>query len=292
VIVKTALLGVVVLLGARNRYTNVPAAPHSLDGFRRISRAELSVAFVVVVATAVLTGLSPPPPAAVAAAAAPLVATGADLGHTVRVSLEAAPGYAGPNDFRLRVTDYNKGRAVDADRASLRFQFEEGTVGPSTLSLTKVKPGMWRATGTNLSLDGRWTVTVLVQGTTTSAEIPLELATRCRTPVLSAGPSTIYTEQLAGGASAQTYVDPGKPGYNEVHFTFFDQKGSELPVAHNPAITAWRPGTQLMTLEVRRFSAGHFIASGRLASGRWRFETSVTPRGASEPLRACFEQTI
>ena len=33
---------------------------------------------------------------------------------------------------------------------------------------------------------------------------------------------------LAGGDSDQTYVDPGKPGRNEVHFTFFDGKGDEL----------------------------------------------------------------
>ena len=120
----------------------------------------------------------------------------------------------------------------------------------------------------------------------------MQIATRCRTQVLSAGPPTIYTEQLTGGATAQTYVDPGKPGYNEVHFTFFDQKGNELPIPSNPKITAWRPGAEPQALEVRRFSAGHFIASGKLTAARWRFESEAAPRGANEPLRACFEQTI
>jgi len=120
----------------------------------------------------------------------------------------------------------------------------------------------------------------------------MQIATRCRTQVLSAGPPTIFTEQLAGGETAQTYLDPGTPGYNEVHFTFFDQKGGELPIPSNPKITVWTPGSQPMSLEVRRFSAGHFIASGRLAAAHWRFESEATPRGARQPVRACFEQTI
>jgi copper transport protein len=293
VLIKTGLLGALALLGARNRYTNVPAARSDLRGFRRVSRVELSTALVVVVATAVLAALSPPPPAAVAEAAAPLTASGADFGHTYRVRLEVLPGYAGPNSFRARVDDYATRREAKVNLVSLRFEFAEGTVvGPSTLALRKGKGDMWQGSGTNLSLDGRWTVTAVVQGTNTSAEVPMQVATRCRTQVLSPGPPTIFTEQLAVGDTAQTYLDPGKPGYNEVHFTFFDQKGNELPVPTNPVITAWKPGTNPMPLEVRRFSAGHFIASGKLASGKWRFESAATPRGAKQPLRACFEQTV
>ena len=294
VLIKTGLLGVLALLGARNRYTNVPAAPRDLRGVRRTSRIELGVAAVVLVATALLAGLSPPPPAAVAEAAAPLTAAGSDLGHTYRVSLEIVPGYAGPNTFRARVTDYATRRPAKVSLVSLRFEFAEGTVvGPSTLPLRDDGGGIWRGSGTNLSLDGRWTVTAVVQGTDTSAEIPMDIATRCRTQVLSPGPPTICTEQLGGGDTAQTYVDPGKPGYNEVHFTFFDAKGNELPIPATPQITAWKPGGATpMALEVRRFSAGHFIASGKLTAAKWRFESAATPRGSRQPLRACFEQTI
>jgi len=293
VLIKTGLLGVLALLGARNRYTNIPAVRTDLRGFRRVSRGEVTVAVALVAATAVLTALSPPPPAAVAEAAAPLMASGSDLGHTYSVRLEVLPGYAGPNTFRARVDDYATHRSAKATLVSLRFEFAEGTaVGPSTLPLRRSGSDVWRASGTNLSLDGRWTVTAVVQGADTSAEVPMQVATRCRTQVLSAGPPTIYTEQLSGGDTAQTYLDPGKPGYNEVHFTFFDQKGNELPIPTNPTITAWKPGTDPLVLEVRRFSAGHFIASDKLSTGKWRFESAATPRGAKQPLRACFEQTI
>jgi copper transport protein len=292
VLVKSGLLGLLALLGARNRYTNVPAAPRDLGGLRRTSRVELSVALVVVVATALLAGLSPPPPAAVAEAAAPLTLSAADFGHTYRVTLEISPGYAGANDFRAHVTDYLTRKPAKVILVSLRFEFVDGGIGPSTLALHESKNGVWRGSGTNLSLDGRWTVTAVVQGATTSAEVPMDLATRCRTQVLSPGPPTIYTEQLAGGETAQTYLDPGKPGYNEIHFTFFDARGNELPVPANPVITAWRPGQDTVALEVRRFSAGHFIADGKLVNGRWRFESEARPRGARQPVRACFEQTV
>jgi copper transport protein len=293
VLVKTALLGVLALLGARNRYTNVPAAAADLRGFRRTTRFELGTAAVVVVATALLAGLSPPPPLAVAEATAPLSASGSDLGHLYRVRLEIVPGYAGPNTFRAHVDDYASRRPAKVGIVSLRFEFADGTVvGPSTLPLRESKGDLWTADGTNLSLDGRWTITAVVQGAATSAEVPLHVTTRCRTQVLSAGPPTIFTEQLADGATAQTYVDPGKPGYDEVHFTFFDAKGNELPIPANPSITASKNGGPPSPLGVRRFSAGHFIASGTLRAGRWRFESQAAAAGSAQPLRACFEQTI
>jgi hypothetical protein len=88
------------------------------------------------------------------------------------------------------------------------------------------------------------------------------------------------------------YIDPGRTGHNEVHFTFFDAKGNELAIPAAPTISAWRPNHAARGLAVRRLDAGHFIASSRFGRGNWRFEAEAVPQGTTQPLRACFEQTI
>lgn len=282
VLVKVVLLGALALLGARNRLVNVPAAPSDLTGLRRTSRIELSVGAVVLLAAALLTALSPPLPAR---SAERLVATGSDLGRSVRVRLEIAPGYAGANEFRARITD-PKNDAVAATRVRLRFELAGSDIGASTLALER-DGDVWVSEGTNLSIDGRYEVTVLVQQETTSAEVPLEIATRCRTRATPGSEPVIYNQQL-GSASVQTYVDPGRSGPNEVHFTFFDEDGDELSIRDDPEITAWGPGREYLVLDTQRFGEGHFVARARLDDGRWRFEADVKRL----ELRSCFEETI
>jgi len=290
VIVKSVLLGGLAALGARQRFWNLRIVRTNLAGLRKIGKTELVVATALFVATAILTGLSPPAPAS--AANTPLTADGVDLGHTVRAHLEVAPGQAGINTFTVKLSDPNGGN-LRIDTASLRFSYESGgSIGPSTLPLRR-HGDTWTATAANLSITGRWSVTVVVQGATTSAEIPLEVATHCDAQAIPGGKGlTSYTQTLPGGDSDTTYADPGKPGRNEIHFTFFDSKGNELSIPAEPTITAWRPNHGALGLAVRRFSAGHFIASGRLGRGNWLFEALAVPKGTDQPLRACFEQTI
>ena len=80
--------------------------------------------------------------------------------------------------------------------------------------------------------------------------------------------------KLAGGATAQVYVDPGMEGRNEVHFTYFDPAGNELPIDDLPSVTAWGPDGRPVRLDVRRFSPGHFVS------------------GADGTPSVCFEETI
>ncbi|MGH2556620.1 MAG: copper resistance protein CopC [Actinomycetota bacterium] len=295
VVTKIGLLGALAGLGAVNRYRNVRRADRDLSGLRTVSRAELTVAGVVLAATALLTGLSPPIKAPAAAVSGPgaLVVTGSDFATTMRVRLEAQPGFPGPNRFALRVTDFDSGQPVQADRVALRFSVHGGgDIGRSILELRPGGAGLYVATGANLSLEAFWIIDVLVQQEGDSVEIPLHLGTRCRVRALStSGQPTIYTTVLPGGGQVQGYVDPGVTGLNEVHFTFFDQAGSELPIEGEPMVMAARGGTVPEELEVRRFSPGHFIAGAPLDVGTWRFEIAA-PVAADETYRACFVESV
>ena len=168
---------------------------------------------------------------------------------------------------------------------SLRFVFPaRSDVGSSRLDLAPSGPGIFTATGTNLSLDGTWRITVTVARGTSSVEVPLELTTRVSGPPAAsptpavdvnavAGLPTIYTVHLTAGRTVQVYLDPGKPGTNDVHVTFFDAAGNELPV---PSVAmAFGPvGAQLAPLTPRELEPGHFVATTTVAVGTYSLSIS------------------
>lgn len=288
IFIKSGLLAGLIALGAINRYRSVPAAPRTMHPLRRVSSVEIGVAVLALGAAAVLASLTPPAPAS-ARPAPGIVARGSDLGTAVRARLEVTPGFPGANRFALFLADFDTGRAVKADRVTLRFSYlDDPSVGESVLVLPPNGSGRYVAQGANLSLAGRWRATVLVERGVDSLEVPLQLGTRCQVTVLPGNPA-IYTASLPRG-SVQMYVDPGKRGMNEVHATYFDRKGNEMPV-RDPSIRASSGELVSMALSPRQLSEGHFVADTRLAPGRWRFDTGAVGPGGATP-RACFEQSI
>ena len=288
--VKAALILVLAGLGAVNRYRNVPHAETSADGLRRVSHVEVSFMVVTLAVAALLASLAPPPPKAEASAApAGVTVSGADFGTSVRVRLTVSPGTAGPNTFTLRLTDFDTGKPITDARVTLRFTFsDDPRVGQAQLLLAR-KGSVYEAQGFALSLSGRWSLSVLVERGTASLEIPLSFGTRCvQTPI--AGTPTIWVVDLGGGVVAQGYVDPEKAGKTEVHITFFDAKGNELPVPSSPS---WEgsSGSTLVNLVARRLSAGHFVADTTLAAGIWRFDFAGVAKDGSN-LRGCFTETL
>jgi hypothetical protein len=294
VLLKSSLLLVLAGLGGINRYRHVPAVRESLRGLRRVGTTELAVAAVVLAATGLLVNLSPggTPRAAALEVVKPVRVTGADFGTTTRVALEATPGTVGSNRFVVRVSDYDSGAPVAVDSIRLRFTpADQPGVGESVLELPRVAPGRFAASGTNLSLDGRWNVTVLVPRGVEAVEVALELTTSrptqkvdvSRTP----GLPTIYSVSLGGTGKVQIYLDPGKPGPNELHVTFFDSRGEERPVDALSG-TAGGPGGVASTLELRRLTPGHFSADTNAAAGRWRY--SIT--GSANGVRVAADVTI
>jgi copper transport protein len=295
VLIKVALLLGLATLGAVNRYRNVPRSERTLSGLRRVSRAELAIATAVLGATALLASLSPPsshPQAHATTDGERLTASGSDFATSVRVSLEVEPGQVGSNRFMVHVADYDTGQPVQADRVALRFAYLSGQdVGESTLELRLTDEGVYEAAAGSLSIDGRWGVTVLVQQAADSVEVPLVIATHCRaTATATEGAPTIYTVALPSG-SVQGYVDPGVAGVNQIHLTFFDAGGDELPIEATPELTAWKPGEDPIELDVQRLGPGHFAANQDLAAGRWRLEFTYSLEDTGTSL-ACFEETV
>lgn len=300
VIVKVGLFVVLAALGAVNHYRNVPRAEWSLAGLKRVGRVEVSIGAVVVGVAALLTALAPPSYTPLAAASAPqqVVADGHDLGTTVQVHLVVTPGYPGSNRFAVAVRDYDTGHPVNATRVALRFDFPgRPTVGESTLELKTTGSGSYASTGTNLSLAGRWAVTVIVERGVDSAEVPLTVTTAVPPERLSvmrqAGLPDIFTVSFSGNRSVQLYVDPGKAGFNAVHATYFIGN-NELQMADGAVISGTPQTGPTVDLQAARFQddkIGHFIAQGSLSAGPWRFDVTASSTDGQTYL-ASFEQVI
>jgi copper transport protein len=279
VAVKAALLLVLAVLGAVNRYRGVPAAAATVRTLRRIGGTELAVAVAVLGVTGVLTGLAPPSLLRQSGrTTAPIVVSGADFATSVRVRLEIAPGYPGTNRFTARIVDYDSRRPVTGARVTLRFtQPERPDVGASTLALVPGAPGTYAADGANMSLTGTWSIDVVIERGLQSTEVSLNAAARTRPQTVRAirspGQPTLYTIEIGGGIVLDTYLDPGRPGLNEVHATFLAANGQELPVPALITMTvAPGSGGPARRLPVRRFGPGHFIGDARLGAGAWHVE--------------------
>ena len=283
VIAKSALFGALALLGATNHFISVPAAARSLALLRRIGRVELAVGAVVLLVTGLLVNLAPPSSQAAASTAIPhpapaVIVEGHDFGTSVKVRLEATPGAAGFNTFRATVTDYDTGAPVAADHVTLRFSIPaRSDVGSSRLDLAPSGPGIFTATGGNLSLEGAWQIAALVARGTSSVEVPLQLITNVAPAQIDVnavpGLPTISTVHLSAGRSVQVYLDPGNPGANEVHVTFFDAAGNELPV-QVAALSLGPSGGAVAALTPRLLEPGHFVADTTLPAGTYSLSLS------------------
>jgi copper transport protein len=292
VLLKIGLLIVLAALGAINRYRAVPVALRTLRGLRRVGGAELAVAAAVLAVTGLLTGLAPPSlTRGAAAAASAAVATASDYATSVRVHLEATPGLPGINRFVAQVSDYDTRRPIQADRVSLRFTApDRPDIGASTLGLQRARDGTYQGQGANMSLEGPWIVTAVIERQSASVEVPLAVTVRGRSQsvqtIRTPGQPTLYNIDLSGGRLLDAYLDPGKPGLNELHLTFI-AGGNELPIPSPARVTVGRSEGTPMVLPVRRFGPGHFIADARVGTGDWQIEVTATT-AAGETLRARF----
>jgi len=291
VIVKSGLFVLLASLGAVNHLRNVPRARLSIGALMRVGSTEMLVAVAAITAAAALVNVAPPIASQVGAAAIePLVVSGSDLGTTVGVTLTVSPGAAGVNVFDARVRDYDTGAPVtDATSLQLTFGFAgaAATIGATTLDLRNNGGGDFSASGANLSLDGPWTVTALVERGVQSADVTLHLTTRSTPPLVrsttitdAAGNTTVlYIVSLVGGATVECYLDPGKVGTNnDLHMTFFDAAGngramSAVDVVEEP------PGGGATRLNPQEFDddPSHYISSAvPLEPGTTRFDIAGT----------------
>jgi len=297
VLLKSGCWLILAALGATNRYWSIPAAQRTLRRLRVIGGSELAVALGVLVVTGFLTVL---PPATytqdTAAQSARLILAGNDFATSVRATLEIAPATPGPNRFIATVRDFDAATPVTADRVSLRFALVgRPDIAPSTLPLVPESDAMYRGQGSNLSLDGQWTVVLVIERGARSTEVPFTLTTRPRQQhirvIRAPGQPTLYVIDFPDKRSLQIYLDPERPGPTQVHVTYFDATGNELTIARDitiratPAASSSSAGRTGTVLPVRRFGAGHFIADATVGAGPLRLDVEAfDPQGA--PLRA------
>jgi hypothetical protein len=282
VLLKIVLFLALAALGAVNRFRNVPAAQASARGLLRIGTIELVIATVVIVATGYLQNLAPSASATAAAAPKPLVIEGNDAGTTTRVKLEVSPGYPGFNEFKASIVDYDTKKPVPATAVSMTFRLPaRPDVAQSTLSLKHGTAEVWTGNGANLALPGTWSVTMLVQEPTTSVEVPFTVKTKATpqtiTKSVAPGQPTLYTIHVSGDRAIQVYSDSQRSGLYEVHVTYFDPSGAELPidVAH---VRANKVGSKtLQNLPTRRLDKlGHYVSDIVSNGGQYHIDTDAT----------------
>jgi copper transport protein len=298
VVLKGGLLIGLAGLGAINRFRNVPAAGRALRGLRRVGTGELILGLVVLLASGVLVDLTPPadaaPPQRVAAPTS-LTSAGADFGTSVRATLTIAPGAVGFNRFSFHATDFDTRQPLPADRITLRMTLPaRSDIAPSPLVLDRQPDGSFEATGANLSLAGTWRITALIVRTGASVEVPLQMtvmaAPRRIDVSAAAGAPTIYTVHLDAGRTVQVYADPGAPGPNDFHTTFFDAVGAGL-AAQGPVLSMVGPSGGPVKLEPRVLEPGHFVASLQATRGTYSFSIHATAPDGS-PLETVVDMPI
>jgi copper transport protein len=174
---KLALFLPLLGLGALNRYRVLPRLERENPGtnaIRRTVSGEVLLGVGVFAVTGIMAGLIPPTQEAMheEQEMVGVVVTGSDFATSIKVRLEIAPGMPGPNEFMVRVTDYDSGEPIDAGRVALRFSRPD--VGPSVLEL-EPSGDEWMGQGTVLALAGHWTVTVIVEAAPEGWEVPLEV---------------------------------------------------------------------------------------------------------------------
>lgn len=284
IVVKVALLVLLAVAGALNRFRNIPHAATTLRGLRRVGSTEVVVGMAAVVVAAALVNVAPPISAATTEVApTSLIAMGNDYGTSVRAQLEVSPGHAGFNHFTLTATDYNSGVALTGATTELRFSRTDSSgIGESTLKLKAVSGGIFTADGGNLSLSGTWSITALIQRGAHSVDIPLQLTVPSAQSTIDVGKipgePTVYTIHVEQGRVVQVYLDPDKAGPLVFHATFFDNAGNELPVTTAVVSFSVSGGTST-PVPIRELEPGHFVANITLAE-RTHFDISgVTDTG-------------
>jgi hypothetical protein len=270
VLAKVALLLAIAAFGALNRFRSVPAAAVTLRPLRRAASGELMLTAGALLAAAMLGSLAPPATGNVAEIPG-LSASGADFGTTTRVELTTASDQPGPNRFVAEISDYDSKDPVQARRVSLRFApLDDPGFASTSLELRAQPDGSYAGSGVNIAFEGRWSVTVLVERSSGSVEIPLELDTRRPPQPVSVeripGRPTNYTVTVSLRDVVRFSPRPDRPGPSKVYVTAFDVIGDESPI-EQLVLTSSASDTPTRQAAVTRLGRGRFVAPVELESG-------------------------
>lgn len=295
ILAKIVLLAGIAVLGWRHRRRSVPVAGTDLQPLRRIARADLVLGLGALLAAAILGTLSPPV-AAPAAVVSGIDVSGADFATTVRARLTAPSADPGPNRFTVTLKDYDSDSPVRARGVTLRFApLDDPDTTPSSLALRPTATaGVFAGSGPNLSLDGRWGVTVQADGPQGQVTVPLEVAVRGPQQRVSAlripGRAPQYTVQVPSVAQVQLTPHPEREGRSVLVIRFFDPFSNPLAVPL-PVVTVAHPGQPTRALAVRPHGTAAFVAVADFAAGPATVAvTTRSPEGSR--VRGVFDLQI
>lgn len=280
--VKVGLAIVLIAVGARHRRRSIPRlAEGDPTALRRLVRAEVVIALGALLATAILTGLSPPgvSPGPTPSTARAGTVSGSDFATTTRVELTVTPGEAGPNVFRARVLDYDSGEPLALDGVTLRLRsVTRPELAPVSLVLAPAGDD-WVGQGTDLSAAGTWVVKVNVMRDSRLVEVPLAVVTASRGTAPAAGAS-FGTTTFPEGVSMALHLDPATAGANTLHIDLVAPDGSAL--APGEVVVVATPADGPPVRFEPRASQGRATLAVPLTleAGTWTIDAiAVTPDG-------------
>ena len=294
ILVKIALIALIVAIAARTRRRRVPLAATDLGPLRRTSRVELVLGAGALAAAAVLGTLAPPvggQPTGLSG----LSATGSDFATSVKVKLTTTSTQPGPNRFDVRVEDYDSGDAVGARRVRLRFSpLDDPGVAPTTLVLARDPGGVYSGSGPNLRFDGRWRATVLLERSTGTTEVPLELDVPGEEKDFSLlqlpGRPTVYTMPIVNFGSVRVAARIARPGPHGLEINFFDFFGGKVDI-RRVVVTTAAAGRRAQQRPLRRLGPGRYATTAVLARGTNTVAVTAQAPGRGR-IRAVFPLTV
>lgn len=294
ILVKIALIALIVAIAARTRRRRVAVAATDLDPLRRTSRAELVLGAGALAAAAVLGTLAPPvggQPTGLSG----LSATGSDFATSVKVKLTTTSTQPGPNRFDVRVEDYDSGDTVRARRVVLRFSpLDDPGVAPTALVLVRGPGGVYSGSGANLRFDGRWRATVLLERSTGTTQVPLELDVPGEQNEFSLlglpGRPTVYTMPIVNFGSVRVAARVDRPGPHRLDLTFFDFFGGMVDI-RRVVLTAAAAGRGAQQRPLRSLGPGHYATTAVLARGANTVAITAQAPGRGR-IRAVFPLSV
>lgn len=165
---KVAVVGLVLIGAAWNRYAFIPSLDHDGDGveaaawprFRTVLRLEVVGIVVVLGLTGILTNLTPARTAIEQVAGTP---NGEAVLGDGRVQVVVDPGRAGRNDIHVYVLDEQGSPDDRYDGVEVELSLPAQDVGPIEVEPVKAGPGHYQVVNTDVPLPGAWDVMVRVR---------------------------------------------------------------------------------------------------------------------------------
>lgn len=164
-VLKLALVALVLLLAAHNRWHLTEAAVQARPDAARRLRRSIAVETVVLLAILAVVALwrftVPPRSSGHAAHAAPAPLSLQLHGPNARVDLQLAPGRSGSVTITATLGD-GASHAMAAREVDFTLSNEAAGIEGLHAVATQVAPGLWRADGVPIPTAGRWTVRIAI----------------------------------------------------------------------------------------------------------------------------------